>query len=406
MEQNYAQRRAVISPIGIQGKQAVLLPRERRANSRLSTAPSRASKASLTSSPRDVIKQRKLVLHFDARNTVLVADTVTQIGVKEAFNSYLTGVTWGYEKSNGDWEWVSDTPSLSSPASNAITYYKHRERELVRIPSDRGELRRVTGYFAQEPLGDRFYPYLEKGLSSLRWTHEEHVKQLVMVDKDGEKYHYLLPSLFQLIQHLQHEKRDFSIVIRTYGSDAPNILKAIAASLEGKHPDFPALTPMNVDHNVGSIKRSSTGDIMLQTEFGGHPQTLTDERQIYELLSNSTGVTAIVDDFIYWQQNDYDHTCSKPHWVDVHDANTQHIIFDDNLRVTDSDSIVDLRLFHDSISHTAASVRDFEHMQRYEDACLVQADLLQSTADLNYFVNKVKICEQKYDALIDVSAGS
>ena len=403
MERNHAQRRTHLAPTGIQGKSAVLLPRQRQEFSRLSGTSSRASKASSIPSPRDDNKQRKLVLHFDARNTVLVADTVTQIGVKEAFNSYLTGVMWGYEKDNGDWQWVRDTPSLTSPASGAITYYKHRERELVRTPSDRGELRRVTGSFTQEPLGERFLPYLERGLASIRWTHAEHVDQLIMVDKDGEKYHYLLPSVFQVIQHLQDTKRDFSIVIRTYGSDAPNILKTIAASLEGKHPDFPRLTKMPVDHHIGTIKRHADGKITLQTELDGNAQTLTNERQIYNFLSSCKGVTAIVDDFIYWQKNDYDHTCSKPHWVDTSDRHTQHIIFDDNLRVTDRDSIVDLRRFQGN-QQRASSVLDLDLMQRYENACLVQADLLESTANLNYFVDKIKLCERRYDELLNSPA--
>ena len=40
-------------------------------------------------------KNCKLILHFDVRNTILVADSVTDDNIEEALNSYFTGVTWG-----------------------------------------------------------------------------------------------------------------------------------------------------------------------------------------------------------------------------------------------------------------------------------------------------------------------
>lgn len=60
-------------------------------------------------------KKRKLVLHFDIRNTLIVADSVTSITVEQALNAYLTGVLWGREEQNNNWQWKSKTPSLSAP---------------------------------------------------------------------------------------------------------------------------------------------------------------------------------------------------------------------------------------------------------------------------------------------------
>lgn len=58
---------------------------------------------------------KKLVLHFDIRNTLIVADTVTSITVEQALNAYLTGVLWGKEGENDNWEWHSKEPSLTAP---------------------------------------------------------------------------------------------------------------------------------------------------------------------------------------------------------------------------------------------------------------------------------------------------
>ena len=160
---------------------------------------------------------RKLVLHFDVRNTILVADSVTNINMEQALNSYLTGVAWGREVPGGGWEWVNDTPpSPYPPHLDCMTYYKYMEKQLVKVPSDRAHLRQVTGDFTQEPIGEYFYPYFAKILNSLRWPHmNDPDPKLTMLGKDGTLYYYILPSFFALIQHLHNTNRDFSIVIRT-----------------------------------------------------------------------------------------------------------------------------------------------------------------------------------------------
>ena len=97
--------------------------------------------------------KKRLVLHFDVRNTVLVHDSVTNIDVEQSLNSFLTGVVWGTETDSGAWEWRSSHPSLQPPSSDCITYYKYMEKQLVKKPSDRAMLRRVTGDFTHENIG-------------------------------------------------------------------------------------------------------------------------------------------------------------------------------------------------------------------------------------------------------------
>ena len=114
-------------------------------------------KCALRRNPLDdvlVCKEKKrLVLHFDVRNTVLVHDSVTNINVEQSLNSFLTGVVWGTETDSGGWEWKSSNPSLQPPSPDCITYYKYMEKQLVKKPSDRAMLRRVTGDFTHENIG-------------------------------------------------------------------------------------------------------------------------------------------------------------------------------------------------------------------------------------------------------------
>ena len=342
-------------------------------------------------------RKRKLVLHFDVRNTILVADSVTNVHVEEAVNSFLTGVTWGREIGNR-WEWVSDKPSPYAPCKGCITYYKHREKELVKTPSDRAVLRQVTGDFTQEPLGERFYPYFTKILNELRWPHPKHPDpQLTMQGRQGNLYHYILPSFFNLIQHLHDQQRDFAVVLRTYGLDAPNVLESIEYSFRGKHPRFKANPlPYPVNKTPGKVIRTD-GAITLERHNGDEVVSSSNEQEIYDVLSHTQGVCGYVDDFIYWQDNQYHFRTAKPHWIDPYDDSVQHIFFDDNLRVEDIDSIVNVRMFPQGRMNSKAESLSREDMVKLEDVCLVMADLQESTADLEYFIKKVKICESRYD---------
>lgn len=351
--------------------------------------------------------QRKLVLHFDLRNTILVADSVTNIKVEQALNSYLTGVTWGQETKKGGWEWFSETPSLTSHQPDAITYYKHLEQRMVRIPSDRAHLRNATGSFTKDAIGCTFRPFFERHLELLQWNHDNVADpKLTMTGEDGKLYHYILPSFFKLIHHLYSMGRDFSIIIRTYGMDASNVLACTEYCLQGKrHPTFQESLPLKTDTIPGRITRDCNG--IQAHKLTANPQgrkspfrnnCYCTDRDIYNMLGSQTGVSGFVDDFRYWQNNDYHYTAGKPIWVDPFDPTVQHIIFDDNARVTDYDSIVDIRVF-EADSDQAHSISTQESC-RFSDVCVVQADLLESTSNEDYFIHKVNLCEENYSTLL------
>lgn len=355
-------------------------------------------------------KSRKLVLHFDIRNTILVADSVTKVNMEQALNTFLTGVTWG--RSDGDrWVWLSDVPSLGPPCPGAITYYKYLEGQLARDSEDRARLRQATGDFTQTDLGMKFRSHFVKHLKLLEWHHEDggtaaSDQRLTMVGPGNHRYHYLLPSFVRLISRLHADGREFAVVLRTYGMDASNVLRCIRHIVAGNHPLVPQGLPISVDGTPGAIRRLVDGRIRCE-RYGKTEETVPtrktiykSEREIYKLLSGSSGILGFVDDFCHWQSNGYGHRAGKPLWVDPRDDRVQHIFFDDNIRVSADDSIVDVRLPTPD-RRGFESVVDAEEMASFENACLVQADLLQIITDLDYFVDKVKACEVNYNNLIN-----
>ncbi|KAK6176134.1 hypothetical protein SNE40_014474 [Patella caerulea] len=348
-------------------------------------------------------RNRKLILHLDIRNTILVADSVTNVCVEHALNSFLTGVTWGKDV-NGEWKWESDKVALKPPSTDTKTYYKHLEEKLVRTPADRQELRLQTGDFTQQPIGSDFLPYFEKHMELLKWDFyfdSYRDKQLTMAGKDNKQYHYVIPSVYKMIHFLKAQNREFAIVFRTYGLDAPNVLSSLAYGLKGNHPGFPKPAKVPINLLTGRIARTEDGTVNLETvkQNGDVIQKLTYERDIYRFLSNAEGISAFKDDFLHWQNNSYNYKAGKPMWIDPTDQTVHHIFFDDNFRSYEDDSIIDFRLFEDGVLKRARGLNQSE-ISRFEDMCLVQADLLESIENEDYFINKLATCEDNYSTYL------
>lgn len=423
---------------GLTGKRATSQEIHRQSPSVVHTKNSTCALQRTSSAFDDVRsgRRRKLVLHFDVRNTILVSDSATRDNVEQALNSFLTGVTWGREEPTG-WVWYSDRPSLRAPCSDVITYYKSRERELVRSPADRVKLRRITGDFTQQPIGSKFRGYFEAHLRLLEWNvsplmngitsstlnttvptsvYDEPAKtktEVITVDEklttvgvDGRLYHYLLPSFIKMLFDLREDGYQFSVILRTYGVDAPRVLDSIAHVAAGNHPQFPYKLPVDVNRQPGRIHRLPNNRIRCDVPSAENgletlpPVVLETDADIYRYMSAVDGICGFVDDFSYWQEHNYAHSKGKPLWIDIEDRDVQHILFDDNIRVSDPDSIVDVRLFERLCSSTAISGRcrslAVDEIAALENVFLVQADLLECTSDIDYFISRVRQCEANY----------
>lgn len=347
------------------------------------------------------MKQRKLILHFDIRNTVLVADSVTNVSVEQALNSFLTGVTWGSENENGLWQWHSDRLSLTPPTPNVVTFYKHLEKKYVNNTTERTQLRLATGDFTQSEIGHIFYSHFQNHLEMLKWRHvfvKDRHDILTMSGKDGQQYNYIVPAVYKCIHHLVETKRDFAIVFRTFGLDAPNVIKSLAYGLQGHHPGFQKPVNLQVDTNIGTVKRSDDAPTLF-TLTGPNPRSFTGDRAIYDMLSQRVGISGFRDDVHYWLENSYHHCTSKPHIIDPFDQSVHHIFFDDNFRPFEEDSIIDVRLFESRGAEEARSLSNME-LAQFENVCLVQADLLKCIEDEDYYLNSVKQCELNYSTFL------
>ncbi|RVE70202.1 hypothetical protein OJAV_G00062110 [Oryzias javanicus] len=336
--------------------------------------------------PVNLPRRRKLLLHVDLNNTILVSDAVTAQGTVAALDHFLTTVTWG-RMNKGKWEWLSDAPSLLPPRSDAVSYY-----------SQFGQTLRFTSV-----AGKRFRGVLDEHLEMLRWPEGvKEDKELSIRGEDGRLYHWILPSFFQLLRDLTQEGQEFAVIFRTFGMDLPRVLRAMTRVLtEGCHPLFPDLPELklNVDMNPGKIRCNRKGVVL--TRADQNRSTRDGERSVYQYLSSLEGLGGFRDDFDWWVANTYSSRGGKPLWIDPFDQQVQHIFIDDNIRQNDDVSVVNPKVFLDASSSETRTAFSSE----LYDIALVQNDLLRAISDHGYFTQRVHICMENYVRNLQQGAG-
>ncbi|XP_028265934.1 uncharacterized protein LOC114438638 [Parambassis ranga] len=337
--------------------------------------------------PSNHEQRKKLVLHVDLNNTILVSDAVTAQGTVAALDYFLTTVTWGKMSKHGHWEWLSDSPSLLPPCSDAVSYYC--------------QFGRVPGFTTA--AGRRFRGILEEHLELLRWPDGvKGDKDLSVKGEDGRRYHWILPSFFQLLRDLAQEGREFAVLFRTFGTDLPRVLTAVSRALnEGAHPLFPDIPDLklSVDMTPGKIRCSKRGIVLTRGE--DRVSTRDGERDLYQYLSAVHGLGGFQDHFDWWAANTFSNRGGKPLWIDPFDQHVQHIFIDDNIRQNDEDTIVNPKVF---LGPGGAETRTACTSELY-DITLIQNDLLRAISDPSYFTQRVHICLENYERNLQQGAG-
>ncbi|KAJ0064492.1 hypothetical protein NL108_008642, partial [Boleophthalmus pectinirostris] len=231
------------------------------------------------------VPRRKLVLHVDLNHTVLVSDAVTGLGTLAALDAFLPGVTWG-RMHKGEWEWLSDVPSLLPPCAGAVSFYSQFGR---------------TPLFTSSPTGRRFRAVLDQHLELLRWPPDAQADpELTALGEDGRLYHWILPSFFQLLLDLSAQNFDFAVVFRTFGSDLPRVLRAVAAATTHGHPLFANITQLKlgVDERPGRLRCSRGGVVVTRAqERVSSVGSEGGARALYRYFSSSQGVCGFQDHF-------------------------------------------------------------------------------------------------------------
>ncbi|XP_018645586.1 RWD domain-containing protein, putative [Schistosoma mansoni] len=323
-----------------------------------------------------------------------IATTTTTTGNRqpyegENFENLTSNELANFKATLTYWNRLPEPLCIRQPIPNSISIYKLLEKQIVKLTSDRGRIRKYLGNFTQTPEGLPFRQLFNEHLEMLKLTPLEsnnspyclcvnsgktttnttdttnttthttnnttdtthttdttNTTNTTTNNNDDEYYHYLMPAFYRLLTWLIETKRQFAIFIRTYGKDGEHILSAIEAYIHGKHSQEKA--PINakqflpIDYTKWYLKRSEHEPMFQLLKEIHNDHDPNDDKQliniskdpyeIYQIWSKQIGVINITDDFMYWKQHNYHYKSSKPLWFNPNDKYIQHILFDDNIR--------------------------------------------------------------------------
>jgi len=195
-------------------------------------------------------------------------------------------------------------------------------------------------------------------------TYDKMVKQLELQQKSGNS---VFNSFYKLIEYLEDNHINFSIILRSFGIDTDNVAAEVNKNLKTNffknRNDFRGLLRLI--------------DILPQEERLAHLQ------KIYNFIKTSENA-GIRDDYNYWNSNSQHQPFSKPLLIDNNDSSVIQIFFDDNVK-SDPGSLINI--VNPIDAETGESLDVNELIQNH---MIVQVNGVQALLDENYFVNAVK----------------
>lgn len=369
-------------------------------------------------------EKRRLVLHVDVNETIMIGDPVAGLDYQASLNNVIAKAAIVKSGLSGDvWHDGSALdPSLRPEGSEPPpllsdfhlpeghtpyfkTYRRHKDWPAFRFtePGMPGEIYR---------------PIFEKMQALLKWPHEPN-KELA-----PHGHHLLLPSFFHTIRELQRRGREFSLVVRTYGTDLPEIAVAISAFASGRHPSFPDAASADLQLDASDarwvLRRRDRTDMRSQIQLSQYDNSLgteglgsdlgqvptlppaereiQQEEDIVKLLAQKR-VIGVRDDYFFWKGHGYLPQAGKPCWLTPYDRSVQHIFFDDNIHNDPLDSIVAIRTRGEPDGDFAPL--SGEATRGLEGVMIVKARPVDAVLDMDYFLKHIARCEENFSRQLE-----
>jgi hypothetical protein len=349
---------------------------------------------------------RKLVLHFDVNETIMIADPVGGLDLPSTLNVAIAKTA--YLGQPGFWH---DGSSVAASPPPPLRY----DWDAPRKSSYQWCHRSNSNTFTESgQVGHAYRSDFEKLHSALQWKHEPNP----IFAPAG--FHLVIPAFFHTLCELEKQKRDFVVTIRTFGTDLANVARCLCAFSEGHHPDFKPgeagcgltleqlkrfrLQPENARWAL--LGGGSPGDwgtpprmVRYDRDFShdkGAESKIQDEikfeAEMVQMIE-STPILGIRDDYHHWKRNNYVPQAGKPLWLTLDHAREEphHIFFDDNIHKDPNDSVVAVRARRNP--DEPYRPLSGEATQALQGSVLVKAHPALAVLDKNYFLNHIISCE-------------
>jgi len=351
-------------------------------------------------SNHQVVTTKKLVLHFDLNKTIVPVDSATGETVEAALNVYLSGLAQGKDR-EGEWH-SKHVLSVDPSEQDDVSFYKFQEKRLLPdINRDRHAFRCHLMSFTDKPQGSKFKPHLKELLDVLKWDleYDETLhKELTVPGNESCRFFFVLPAFYKLLSYLVEENRDFTVIFRTYGSDSRSVISSMRQAISNGLPFCKNLSQLSdqIAEDVVLLRRNANDENMFNISTQDADDIcVNSNEQMYEWLSEMTGINAIRDNVKDWLDRKFDSRFGKPLWIDRADDKRHHIFFDDNIRPGMFDSIVNIRCRDNADDNFHTVPRADEHA--FLNHNIVPVTFTEAILDKQYFIHKLQLCEQNYD---------
>ena len=214
---------------------------------------------------------------------------------------------------------------------------------------------------------------------------------------------FFVSRFFKTLQSLYDKGQPATIVLRTYGSDADDVIAAINAFAAGKHlPQFPGGEAFRIDPDTSSyIGRYSADDGSFYLQRTSDGKRITSEAGVIDVIEGGQdaplmAIVAIQDDYEWWSSHGCAPSAGKPLWVHSNSNATTtsssrplHIFFDDNIKNNPSDSIVAVRTVAASKSPLIFEPLDGEATLALHGKNLFRCPTLKPILDDRWFLDRI-----------------
>lgn len=234
-----------------------------------------------------------LILYFDINKTLIASDKAGNKTIEDVLNELLS------EKYQAVWD-----NSLKEP----VSFDRYVSTTLVPGPNDDQTLRQQRRQYL-----DHFLDYLRINSHPLYEAAMKDYQDALSILKSSNST--VFPSFYQLINKLEEDHINYSIILRSFGHEIAEVRKEIA--------------------DVSKLSFAHDGQFQQGSLYLDQGTLFTQTQGIYSSLKHG-GHASIRDDWNYWSADGMSSRCGKPFYIDTEDTSTLSIFFDDNIHPTNA----------------------------------------------------------------------
>lgn len=309
-----------------------------------------------------------LIVHFDINETILVGDEAGGDTREDCLNKIVAKSA--FVRIPAEFFSGSDSDEHSKPTTHDITPTHWWDGTPIQETYEHlGEDDQIPPLFFGWDWPEGCCPYYRTAFKSrsnsflshhgsiYKPVYESIVKSLnvrPLVKTLSPALSDILPAFFESLVALRSSRREdhtTTIVLRTFGTDLPEIAQAVSLFARGKHPDYPDMYDerliLEKDRLVKGrwIKNSAKSGDGIDHDDSGYDYQLWDQSdlviasgdaQVLDFIHSQCGsICGIQDDYDHWDANNCQPWAGKPIWKINREQSSNdhfhHLLLDDNM---------------------------------------------------------------------------